>query len=192
MVSFRDAGHHVKLYTYNSVKNIPNGIEVADANEILPGCEIIKFKRKNHRLRGSLTAHSDKFRYLMLNQCERTIWADADAYCIKRFLPINSYFFAWDRLGLVANGVLALPKGSPTLNSLIELTLNEYEAPKWLSFRRRLTIKALNLVSDKVRPVERYYGHWGPAALTHYLQESGEIRYAMPFDVLYPGSTYRI
>ena len=134
-------GHHVKLYIYNSVENIPNGIEVADANEILQDYEIIRFKRKNHRMYGSPTAHSDKFRYLMLNQCERTIWADADAYCIKSFLPINGYFFAWDRSGLVCNGVLALPKGSQSLNSLIKLTLYEYETSKWLSLRRRLAVK---------------------------------------------------
>ncbi len=186
LVSFRDAGHHVKLYTYNSVKNIPNGIEVADANEILPDYEIIKFKRKKHPFYGSVAVHSDKFRYHMLNQCERTIWADIDAYCIKQFLPTNGYFFAWESSNIIANGVLALPKSSQTLDSLINLTLNDYKAPKWLSFRRRLTIKILNLMGNKVRPAERYWGHWGPIGLTYYLRESGEISYAMPVEVLYP------
>ena len=187
LVSFQDAGHHVKLYTYNSVKNIPNGIEVADAKEILPDSEIIYYKRKNHPFYGSFAAHSDKFRYHMLNQCERTIWADADAYCIKQFQPTNGYFFAWESFDtIVAAGVLALPKSSQTLGSLLNLTSNDYEAPKWLSFRRRLTIKILNSMGNKVRPVERYWGHWGPKALTHYLRESGEIRYTMPVEVLYP------
>ena len=44
----------------------------------------------------------------------------------------------------------------------------------------------LNLASDKVCPVDRYYGYWGLAAITHYLKESGEIKYAMPLEVLYP------
>ncbi len=186
MVSFRDAGHHVKLYTYNSVKNIPNGIEVADAKEILPDSEIIYYKRKNHPFYGSFAAHSDKFRYHMLNQCERTIWADADVYCVKQFQPTNGYLFAYESSDIVNNGVLALPKSSQTLDSLINLTLNDYKAPKWLSFRQKLTIKTLNLVSNKVRPAEVYWGHWGPIGLTHYLRESGEIRYAMPIEALYP------
>ena len=187
LVSFRDAGHHVKLYTYNSVKNIPNGIEVADAKEILPDSEIIKFKAKKHPHYGSVALHSDKFRYHMLNQCERTIWADADVYCIKQFQPTNGYFFAWESSNIVANGgVLALPKSSQTLDSLLNLTLNDYEAPKWLSFRQKLAIKTLNLVSNKVRPAEVYWGTWGPIGLTHYLRESGEIRYAMPTETLYP------
>ena len=31
--SFVDAGHHVKLYTYEPVEGIPEGVETADASE---------------------------------------------------------------------------------------------------------------------------------------------------------------
>ena len=36
MVSFRDAGHPVRLYTYGAVSRVPEGIEVRPAAEILP------------------------------------------------------------------------------------------------------------------------------------------------------------
>ena len=41
IVSFLDAGQHVRLYVYNDVPNVPKGVEVCDARDILPTEEFI-------------------------------------------------------------------------------------------------------------------------------------------------------
>ena len=79
IVSFRDAGHHVVLYTYGDVTGIPDGIEVADAATVLPRHDFLQHERT-----GSPALHSDLFRYHLLAGNPDMIWADTDAYCVRK------------------------------------------------------------------------------------------------------------
>ncbi len=73
-------GHNVTLYTYNKLNNIPEGINVADANEILNKSKI--FKYRNGFNSGSYAGFSDWFRIKCLYE-NGTAWFDCDILAIK-------------------------------------------------------------------------------------------------------------
>lgn len=181
LVSFKDAGHHVKLYTYEEVGNIPDGIEIADANEILPRESFLV-----HARTGSPALHSDVFRYKLLEKNDRTIWADTDAYCVKPFETPNGHFYGWESDTHINGGVLGLPKDSDTLGELLEYTTDEFAIPSWYGaeYEAELNIKAE--AGTPVHAGEQPWGVWGPHAITHFLHKTGEVKYAQARRGLYP------
>ncbi|GFE64022.1 alpha/beta fold hydrolase [Litoreibacter roseus] len=179
--SFRDAGHHVKMYTYGDVGNIPDGIEIADANEIMPLGNVIAHKRT-----GSPAPQADKWRYNMLAKCDRTIWADTDAYCVKEFTTSNGHFHGWESNRHINNGVVGLPQDSDALAGLIDFTSDEYAIPDWFDDATKADMIAQKEAGTPVHVGEQSWGVWGPQALTHFLHKSGEHKYAMPIEALFP------
>ena len=180
-VSFRDAGHHVRLYHYGDVQNVPEGIELVHGSEILDIDRFIK-----HGRTGSFALFSDVFRYHMLQQRDRCIWADLDAYCVKPFESETGHFFGWESGHHINGGVLGLPPDSEALGQLLEMTEDEYGIPEWYPAKEQARLQALK---DEGRPVhvsEMDWGVWGPHAVTHYLHKTGEAKYALPRECLYP------
>jgi hypothetical protein len=183
LISFRDAGHHVKLYTYEEVGNIPDGIEIADANTIQPTESILR-----HAKTGSPAPQADKFRYQMLATEDRIIWADTDAYCVKPFETANGHFYGWESKTHINNGVVGLPQDSDTLRELIDFTHVEYPIPDWFPEEEKAQLRTAHEAGEPVHVSEFSWGLWGPQALTHFLHKTGEVKYALPVHALYPFS----
>ncbi len=183
LVSFIDAGHHVRLYTYDGVENVPDGVEIADADDILPQTGFLR-----HGRTGSPALHSDVFRYHLLAKEDRTIWADTDAYCVKPFTTPTGHFHAWESEHVVNGGVLGLPRNSETLRQLLDFTADEFSIPPW--YRGRY-IRRLQQSLDAGTPIPASampWGVWGPHAITHFLKVTGEVRFSLPSVALYPFS----
>lgn len=183
LISFRDAGHHVKLYTYEEVGNIPDGIEIADANTIQSTETILR-----HAKTGSPAPQADKFRYQMLATEDRIIWADTDAYCVKPFETSNGHFYGWESKTHINNGVVGLPQDSDTLRELIDFTHVEYPIPDWFPEDQKAQLRADHEAGNPLHVSEFSWGLWGPQALTHFLHKTGEVKYALPVHALYPFS----
>ena len=181
LVSFRDAGHHTILWKYDDVTCVPPGIEVRDANEILPITSTI-----THEKTGSPAPQADKFRYHMLSQVDRVIWADTDAYCLKPFETSNGHFYGWESEKHINNGVLGLPKDSDTLGELLAFTSDEFAIPPWFDDKRKREYEDAKARGEPVGAGAMSWGVWGPQALTHFLHATGEVKYALPRQALYP------
>lgn len=181
LVSFVHAGQHVKLYTYGDVTNAPEGVEIADANAILPETGFLRHERT-----GSPALHSDLFRYHMLTKDDRTIWADTDAYCVKPFTTPTGHFYAWESEHGLNGGVLGLPKDSETLRGLLEFTSDEFALPLWYDEKFRRELKEKRDAGTPMHAGEMPWGVWGPHAITHFLKTTGEVRHALPRAALYP------
>lgn len=179
--SFVDAGQHVVLYTYGDVQNVPDGIEIADGNEVIEMRDALR-----HQRTGSPALQSDLFRYHMLTKADDIIWADTDAYCVKPFATPNGHFYAWESAHQVNGGVLGLPPDSETLGALMEFTSDEYAIPEWLPSRQQAALRAKAEAGEPVHAGELEWGIWGPRAITHFLHKTGEIRFALPREALYP------
>ncbi len=179
--SFVDAGHHVTLYTYDGVERVPDGIEIGDGNEILPMDTALV-----HRRTGSPALQSDLFRYHLLSKKDRMIWADTDAYCVRAFQTPNGHFYGWESPHSVNGGVLGLPQDSETLRELMDFTGDEYAIPAWLPQRQQDEMKAARDAGTPVHAGDQEWGIWGPRAITHFLHKTGEIRFALPREALYP------
>lgn len=179
--SFLDVGHHVKLYSYEPIGNAPQGVELADANEVLSQSNFLRHARTS-----SPALHSDLFRYHLLAGNDRTIWADTDAYCLRPFRTATGHFFGWESEKHVNGGVLGFPTDSAALGALLEFTADEFAIPDWYGESYRAELVAARDAGTPVHVGAQPWGVWGPHALTHFLEKSGEIRHALPRQALYP------
>ncbi len=182
IVSFRDHGHRVVLYHYGPVENVPPGIELADAAEILPreGDGLV------HSRTGSPALHSDRFRYLLLRAEPGIIWADTDAYCRLPFVTTDGHLHGWESKTHVNGGVLALPADSATLEALLAFTSDPFSIPLWYPADLTKQYREASAAGTPVHAGEMPWGVWGPHALTHFLTEAGEIGCSLPQHTLYP------
>lgn len=179
--SFVDAGHHVTLYHYGPVQHVPDRIEMRDASEVLPAKQFLL-----NEMTGSPALHSDLFRYRLLAQSEKTIWADTDAYCVRQFQSETGHFFGWESKRHINGGVLGLPPDSEALGQLLEFTKDEYAIPPWYEDAERQSLEAAREAGRPVHVGAQRWGVWGPHAVTHFLQQTGEDKYALPTVGLYP------
>ena len=169
------------MYRYGTVTNIPDGITVRDAREVLPGDDFLTHKRT-----GSPALHSDLFRYRMLAQGDNMVWADTDAYCVKPFVTNEGHLYGWESEKQVAAGVLGFPSDSATLQKLIAFTDDEYSIPTWYGEDYTRELEAAKAKGTPIHASEQPWGVWGPHALNHFLHETGEVKYALPPEALYP------
>ena len=76
--SFLKNGYEYHLYTYEEVKNSPDGAIIKDGNEILPQSEIFTYKN------GSVSAFSNLFRFMLLYK-KGGWWVDTDLMCTQYY-----------------------------------------------------------------------------------------------------------
>lgn len=179
--SFVDAGHPVVLYHYGPLENVPDGVELDDAEQFLPREGFLTHKRT-----GSPALHSDVFRYKMLKANRNMIWADTDAYCMRPFETPTGHFYGWESKTHINGGVLGLPHDCATLDALLEFTSDEFAIPSYYGPEYEQELIDAKAKGMPVHASEQPWGVWGPHAVTHFLHETGEAKYALPQEGLYP------
>jgi hypothetical protein len=108
--SFLANGYKVHLWVYSPIKNVPGGVNVLDATEILPETAI--FLNKS----GSYASFADYFRYALLSK-HGGLWADIDVIALKPSSSIPKQPFLVSevseslRLARVAQFAISLVKG---------------------------------------------------------------------------------
>lgn len=181
--SFADNGHHITLYSYSLIENVPEGVHVADAEDIFPSEPMLRHVRT-----GSPAIHADMWRLHLLKKTEK-IWVDADMYCNRTFDFDRPYVFGWEKTShLVCNAVLGLPPESKTLTALLEFFEDEYAIAPWLRPWQKRDLQAEKDAGKPVHMTAQSWGFTGPTSVTHFLRETGEIRYAEPESTFYPVS----
>ncbi len=179
--SFVDAGHDTILYSYNDIDNPPPGVNLRDARDVFPDDDIIR-----HKKTGSPAIHADIWRLHMLDKTDH-IWVDADVLCVRPFdFADTPYVFGLEKPDLVCNAVLRLPKDSGTLRGLLDFIKDPYAIGPWLRKDQQAEMQALK---DKGTPMhfsEQPWGLTGPGALTYFLRQTGEWKYALPQSAFYP------
>lgn len=110
--SFIDKGHDVHLYSYNFVENLPDGVNLKDANSILDSSLVFKDRYKSY------ATFSDWFRIKLLYDVGGW-WVDSDVLCIKPFNVEWPFVFATEieknlgnEITHICNCVIKMPKGN--------------------------------------------------------------------------------
>ena len=120
--SFIGRGHHIKLWLYDVLKTpLPDGVEICDANLILPKDKVFAYRNKNKygHGKGSVAGFSDIFRYKLLYE-KGGWWVDMDITCLKPLNFTEPYYFRKHHDLLLVGNVMKCPAHS-------ELMLKCYE-----------------------------------------------------------------
>jgi len=179
--SYLRVGYEVDLYHYDEVYNVPEGVNLLDAREILSGDCIYRYF-----LNGSPAIHADKFRYRLLRAREDIIWSDTDVYCLRPYEPRNGYFLAWGTKNMVFISVLKLPVDSPALHDIINFTEEDHPVPPWLSKGAKKYLQIRKALGWPAHVTKLQWTVWGSRSLTYFMQQHGEVKYVMEEHSLYP------
>lgn len=151
-------GHRLVLYCYEAPEGVPEGIELADAGNVLPADRIIRYRSGSHALFANL------FRYELQRQGRGT-WVDCDLYLLKPLEGEKPYLIGEEEPGTLNNAVLRIPADSTLLPALIE-PFGGRSVPWWMPWRAQMLAR-LRLVTTGRAGVDRMpWGTTGPKALT--------------------------
>lgn len=115
MGSFAEKGYDVKLYSYSEIE-VPNGVSLSDANEIIPSTEIFQ----NPPPSKSYAGFSNVFRYELLRKKPEEVWIDSDVLALEKPLPDVDYLMGYESTSFVNGAVLRVPPMSELLHGLRE------------------------------------------------------------------------
>jgi hypothetical protein len=131
MASYLSNGWRYKLYVYEAPENVPEGVELADANAVLPASAFFTEGSRSGMHKGSVGAFSDLFRYALLSRIGG-MWTDTDVINLRLFEPENARFISTERTdaGLIGlNGaMMAAPPGDALQQSAFEITTERLAA----------------------------------------------------------------
>lgn len=169
--SFLVAGHEVHLYVYEDVKNIPEGVIVLDANEVVDKSEIFTYGSVAGKGKGSVAGFANYFRYKMLYESSNSFWVDADVICLKKF-EINSEIIAgYESVDFINNAVIGVKEANHYLfNDLVSYCKNPYALKKWDSIKqiiKKLIARTIGKKNMSFLP----WGTTGPKALTGFMKK---------------------
>lgn len=154
--SFVDHGHTFHLYTYDALE-APAGVELKDAQTILPREKIFFYKRSEGL--ANIAGFSDLFRFHLLHD-HGGWWVDTDVICLSNQIPEPEIYLGWQDHRLVGSAIMRLPKGSA-------ITLELCEAAE----------RAGNDIG---------FGEIGPGLVTRVAKERGLSDHLVPQKEIYP------
>ena len=126
--SFLPFGHDVVVYTYNADLQVPEGIRVRPAGEILEEKHLFFYNHGSGR--GSVSGFTNLFRYALLHKLGGW-WIDTDLVCLKPF-PAPDRLLAGHENAKVVNGaVIYSPPGNELMKLAFRQALDAGADVKW-------------------------------------------------------------
>ncbi|MGR3758062.1 MAG: hypothetical protein ACU0AT_12640 [Tranquillimonas sp.] len=176
-------GHPTTLYCTHAVANVPEGVAVRPASEIMEiPLDVVE--------ETSPSFLSNVFRYRMI-RATGAIWIDCDAFCHRPFPDEGDRIFAGHGFrGALNCGVLMIPRDGDLMDRLLAFydRLPDYP-PWWNKNQCRKLDKLARNAPDLPHPVRIYQVErtaFGPQAMTHFARRTGEYERALTPDALYP------
>lgn len=179
--SFVRNGHRVVLHVFDKPEDVPDGVELFDAERLMPRSEIVQ-----HQATKSLALASDIYRYRIL-RAGLGIYVDCDVYCLR---PIQQeeFLFGWESDKIINGAVLGLPAKHPVLEDLLSASSDPHFIPWWIKKPRRTLLRLRKAIRLPVPVSRQRWGVIGPQLLTNVARRRGIINTAKPIDVFYPVS----
>ncbi|MCB2216847.1 glycosyltransferase [Desulfofustis glycolicus] len=177
--SFLSCGHTVELFVYQNVKNVPSGVRLRDAGEILDESLVFRHKRG-----GGVSGFANWFRYVLLLQ-EGGMWVDTDVICLKPFDFQQRLVFGRQDTYMINNAVLGGQPGE----ELFRIMARQAESPNTrLPYddikERRIKWIRKYLQRNRRNNIKR--GENGPRGITKAINFLGLQQLALPYTAFYP------
>ncbi|MCF6431959.1 MULTISPECIES: hypothetical protein [unclassified Leisingera] len=178
LASFVQRGHEVVLFhTGPAAPPVPPGVRTCPAAEIWDPVQAGHGEAPASML-------SDLFRLYLLKQTEM-IWIDTDMLCCRP-LPDVDYHVGYEPTRSINGAVLRLPKGSATLNHLLDWFEDPEWVPPWLGRKIRKEVEAAPPGKRLLAAFELQRPSLGPRALDYTLNLTGEVEHVREPEVFYP------
>ena len=177
------AGHKVTVYSFEPLAQLPDGVDNAEAEAILPHSfsEKLRPPRPDGSWRDwTILQFSDFFRMRLMAR-GAGLWLDADVLLLKPVeIDAAKPYFAWERPRQLGNSVLYLPQRDAIVAAFEKLMAQEVLTPDWLALRHRLTFALRQLRGGPSRLSDIRIAIYGPASLTALARRACELRHALP------------
>ncbi|MCX8509127.1 MAG: hypothetical protein ORN49_09665 [Rhodobacteraceae bacterium] len=180
LVSHLRHGHPVTLYCTDQVSNVPAGVTVRPASEIMKiDMAVVEAT--------SASFLSNVFRYKMI-RATGALWIDCDAFCHKPFPDEWDYVFAGHGMrGALNCGVVGLPQQCELMDQLLDYYDNLPNYPAWWDKSQRKKMdKQDPALPLPVRIYKAERTAFGPQAFTYFARKTCDVDKAMGADALYP------
>lgn len=183
-------GMDVTLHTYGEIPNVPDGVALADGNEILDRALLERLqpiKRKSHASWQPMMNFSDFFRIAQLRD-DKGLWLDTDVFIFRPFeYDPQKVYFANEGNGRVGSPVFYLPPEHPIIQEYEDLIAQPELMPNWLGFvRGRLRPAIWKMAGIKFSPADLGITIYGNDAFSRLTR-----RYGCYDDALAKSSFYK-
>ena len=156
IASFIYHGCELHLYTYEKVANVPAGVVLMDANEIIP-------KKNIFTAHNGYAIFSDWFRWSLLYE-KGNFWVDLDVICLKPFVFSEDLVYGFQDNKSVATGVLKFPSQHKLCKLLISACRHPNKLLPYDSARRKIgKIKRKITAKIKMCDERKFRIGWGEA-----------------------------
>lgn len=181
-------GQRVKLFSYGAVKNIPEGVELCDAEPILPLSVLYQLDPKfpDYKPSRTIVQFSDIFR-VMLMKHKQGVWLDTDVYLVKPFHPSkDDVWLARENHFRVGVSALYLPADNPIIGAFEDYLAKGHAVPEWLGFRRRVIMPLrLKMKGETVLPGKLGITIFGNDGISRLAKRFGFFNNAKPKETFY-------
>src|SRR5262245_29437184 len=126
------AGHPVVVYTYDGPLDVPAGVVVKDANEIVQRERVFL-----HAESGNLGPFSDFFRYEAMRRSIGT-WTDLDMLFLRDIADMGETIVGWHNDTIINGAVLLLPPDCPIFDYVHRLIHSRVPLPRHWPLRKRI------------------------------------------------------
>lgn len=178
--SFVEQGHRVRLFVYDEPSQIPPGIELSDAGQIVPRDRIMR-----HRRTGSYALFSDMFRY-ELQAREMGVWIDCDVLSVRPIPKTDSYLFGYQDRHHLNVAVLKLPSNVQILRDLRAMFADKGWSPPWYPRSARMKHWLRSHIQSDYGHQDLEWGVTSPYAMTYFANHRELMDQAKPTEVFYP------
>ncbi len=176
--SYLANGHDVHLYVYDEVTDVPTGVVLKDASQILHPSLIFPGE-------GTRALFADWFRQELLYQVGG-YWTDLDMVCLKPLRFSDPIVVGRQDSRTVCNALMRFPRHHPVTRQLADLSR---EPNTRLSFDNAREVRR-KWVRKYLQGNRRWNVEWGevsgPSGLTRMLKHHGLLKVAKPYYFFYP------
>lgn len=117
--SFVARGYETVIYSFDVIENVPAGVTLLDASEIVPLTALNRFLFDG---KPNLSHFSDYFRYLLFVKTKH-VWIDADMLMLRPIdFSVGRTLFACERHDSICGAILRLDSTKPELARLVSET----------------------------------------------------------------------
>jgi hypothetical protein len=176
-------GHRVRLFSYGPLDGVPDGVELANAEEVMPKASMFL-----HAKTGSPAPFADRFR-LKLIAMGFGAWVDTDVLFVKPLRSASPDIFGWEDEKLIGNAVLGLDPSGEILKTVSGLIEDDHFTPPWWSPPRLAWLRLREALGLSQHVSAMPYGTTGPDLLTwairtrrrEHLAQSRQVFYPLPY-----------